>query len=166
MKQLLFSVSIIVFFGVNAQIQGVQDYKHWHRKDSINFGFKAFIYTDFNPYLKHYWYSEGLNEEGLKLMRTELIRLLRLNREDINKPNFTFLDEEDSNNFDLFNFNLLYKTAYHERHEIGVYWKINDIHPVVDEFWIIALIIDKNGITIYVFSSYDLVLFERFKIPE
>ena len=165
MKQLLFSVSIIVFFGVNAQIQGVQDYKHWHRKDSINFGFKGFIYTDFNPHLKHYWYSEGLNEEGLKLMRTELIRLLRLNREDINKPNFTFLDEEDSNNFDLFNFNLLYKTAYTERKEISAYWEIKDIHHAVDESWFLCLWIWYEGITIFVFSSYDLDLIERFKIP-
>ncbi len=165
MKQLLFSVSIIIFFGVNAQIQGVQDYKHWHRKDSINFGFKGFIYTDLNPYLKHYWYSEGINEEGFKLIRTELSRLLRLNKGDINKPMFTILDEEDSNNIDLSNFNLLYKTVYEYTHEIFAYWEIKDIHHAVDESWFLCLWIWYEGITIFVFSSYDLDLLERFKIP-
>ncbi len=165
MKQLLFSVSITIFFGLNAQIQGVQDYKHWHRKDSITNDFKGFIYTDLNPYLKHYWYAVELNEEGLKLIRTELLRLLRLNKGDINKPNFTFLDGEDSNNFDLSNFSLIHKIAYQERKEIVVYWEIKDIHPAVDESWFLSIHIWHEGITIYVFSSYGYDLLDRFKIP-
>ena len=163
MKQLLFSVSIFVFVGVNAQIQGVQDYKHWYRKDSIDFGFKGFIYTDLNPYLKHYWYSEGINEEGFNLIRTELSRLLKLNHADINKPDFTDLDE--SYEIDLSNYSLLYKSAYREHHEINAYWEIKDIHYAVDESWFLCLWIWYEGITIFVFSSYDFDLIERFKIP-
>jgi len=164
MKHFIFLISLTFLINANGQIQGVQDYEHWPKKDSIDFGFKGFIYTDLNPYLKHYWYAERLNVDGHKMIWTELSRLLKLNQADINNP--LYFESNDTYTIDLSNFNNFYKTTHLETREIEVYWEIKDIHKDVEEYWILYLYISENSIAIYVFSSYDFDLNERKKAPD
>ena len=164
MKHFIFLISLTLLINANGQIQGVQDYKHWLRKDSIDFGFKGFIYTDLNPYLKHYWYAERFDEEGFKIMRAELSRLLKLNQADINNPSFEKSD--DSYSIDLANYNLIRITVFKESKEIWATWEIPDIHNAVEENWILNLNIRYEGISIYVSSSYDFDILERMKLPD
>ena len=69
MKHFILFIILTFLINANSQIQGLQDYEHWLRKDSIDIGFKGFIYTDLNPYLKHYWYAERFDKEGFKKNR-------------------------------------------------------------------------------------------------
>jgi len=164
MKHFVLFIILTFLINANSQIQGLQDYEHWLRKDSIDIGFKGFIYTDLNSYLKHYWYAERSNKEGFKIMWTELSRLLNLNQADINNP--LYIESNDPYTIDLSNFNNFYKTTHMETQEIDVYWEIKDIHKAVEEYWILYLYIDRKKISIYVSSSYDFELIKRKKNPD
>jgi len=164
MKHFILFIILTFLINANSQIQGLQDYEHWLRKDSIDIGFKGFIYTDLNPYLKHYWYAERFDKEGFKIIRAELSRLLKLNQADINKPSFEELD--DSYTIDLSNYNLIHKTIFKEAEEIWASWEIPDINNAVEEYWILYMYIDRIKISIYVSSSYDFELIKRKKNPD
>ena len=164
MKHFIFLISLTFLLNSNGQIQGVQDYEHWSRKDSIDFGFKGFIYTDLNPHLKFYWYAEQSNKKGFEIIFTELSRLLKLNQVDINNP--IYFESNDSYTIDLSSFNNFYKSTHENPGEKEIYWEIKDIHKDVEEYWLLHLYIKNRGISLYVYSSYVFELIERKKASD
>lgn len=139
---------------VQGQIKGIENYGYSPEWDSILLGDKKFVYPEYAPTHKQYWYAEGVTKEDYRKVIAEAERLLKINGSDLSK----IVDVEDDEQVQFASRSLedLWEEGLMNDQGIFVEYHLPDIHADVATYWLLTIVFSVDGVHLYIVNSYVL----------